>query len=89
MRKQNNTNVVSNQQLLDCSHSGCYGCRGGWPKNALDYVLANGITNDATYPYLSSENTCAYKNLSMTGHINATYEVPTRGNMLELFFTLN
>ena len=35
---------LSEQQLVDCTRlKGNFGCRGGWPQNALDYVKNNGI----------------------------------------------
>ena len=37
---------LSEQQLVDCTlFKGNFGCRGGWPQNALDYVKASGITS--------------------------------------------
>lgn len=88
MRKAKKFNVVSNQQLVDCSVTGCWGCNSGWPKFALDYVLKNGITNDASYPYDSShpaQMPCSYNTMSMTGYINATYEISTAGNVTSSF----
>ncbi len=34
---------LSEQQLVDCQTNGSYGCDGGWPKNALDWVAAKGL----------------------------------------------
>ena len=37
---------LAEQQLVDCSRpQGNQGCNGGWPYNALKYVVANGITD--------------------------------------------
>lgn len=51
--------LVSEQQLVDCSRSfGNYGCSGGWPSNALNYVKKNGLTTESKYPYTGRDGTC-------------------------------
>lgn len=50
---------LSEQQLVDCSRpQGNQGCNGGWPSNALKYVIANGITTESAYPYVGKDQSC-------------------------------
>ena len=50
---------LSEQQLVDCSRpQGNQGCNGGWPSNALKYVIANGITTEGAYPYAGRDQAC-------------------------------
>ena len=45
--------------MLDCSSSyGNGGCSGGRPVYALRYIIANGITTNAAYPYAGVTQTC-------------------------------
>lgn len=56
-RKQ--TVDLSEQQLVDCSRpQGNQGCNGGWPSNALKYVISNGITTESAYPYAGRDQAC-------------------------------
>jgi Papain family cysteine protease/Cathepsin propeptide inhibitor domain (I29) len=47
----------SQQLLVDCT-SVAYGCNGGWPPTALDYVKASGIQTGVSYPYTGTTNVC-------------------------------
>ncbi|XP_020088995.1 fruit bromelain-like [Ananas comosus] len=49
---------VSEQQILDCSHS--YGCkRGGFVEKGYDFIIANkGVTTEPSYPYNGVIGTC-------------------------------
>jgi C1A family cysteine protease len=67
------------QQLVDCSTRWCWGCQSGWAKYALDYVKANGITKESTYPYKMETQTCTYSNKTAAGFINNVYNVPVNG----------
>ena len=50
---------LSEQQLVDCSRpQGNQGCNGGWPYNALKYVVANGITSQSSYSYVARDQSC-------------------------------
>lgn len=44
---------LSQQQLVDCDR-GNYGCSGGWPHVAYNYIFNKGITTEALYPYSSA-----------------------------------
>ncbi|CAD8179056.1 unnamed protein product [Paramecium octaurelia] len=67
---------LSEQQLVDCSTILDYnkGCEGGAPIRALNYVKRNGITTQATYPYIAEQN----KNCLIKGgvyHISVTVSI--------------
>jgi len=48
----------SEQQLVDCSKDVCYGCQGGWPYKALEYVEKNGVCLESDYVYTARDGQC-------------------------------
>jgi hypothetical protein len=48
----------SEQQLVDCSKDVCYGCQGGWPYKATEYVTRKGICAEGDYKYTGRDGTC-------------------------------
>lgn len=59
MIKDRKTFDLSDQQLVDCSSSyGNQGCNGGWPANAMKYIVDKGITTESLYPYVARQQTC-------------------------------
>ena len=54
---------LSDQNLLDCTYDSTRdGCGGGWPHEALNYVITNaGIETKSSYPYkLYAQQSDAY-----------------------------
>ncbi|XP_032831802.1 cathepsin S-like [Petromyzon marinus] len=53
---------LSEQNLVDCSRVGNYGCRGGFMVNAFKYIHQNrGIAYERSYPYTGQDNRpCRY-----------------------------
>jgi C1A family cysteine protease len=48
---------LSEQQLVDCAEGSCE--RGGWPADALDYMVISGIVSERYYPYTATDNICS------------------------------
>jgi cathepsin L len=55
--KKSSNYKISQQYLLDCTED-TKGCKGGWPKKALDFVLNHGAALNETYPYKNEKETC-------------------------------
>ncbi|MEY2859101.1 MAG: hypothetical protein RLZZ74_3414 [Cyanobacteriota bacterium] len=52
-----NREDLSEQDVLSCSGSGS--CRGGF-FNAFNYIVAKGVTNEASFPYAGADLACPY-----------------------------
>ncbi|XP_061374819.1 ervatamin-B-like [Gastrolobium bilobum] len=61
---------LSEQELVDCDPKS-YGCDGGWPSNAFDWVLSNGgIALETDYSYNAIGSTCYASQVSNSASIN-------------------
>jgi len=57
---KNQTVVLSEKQLMDCSTAN-YGCRGGWKEKAWLYIkAAGGIESEEDYPYRAVQGSCKF-----------------------------
>lgn len=70
----------SPQQLIDCDKSN-FGCNGGWPYMALDWLSKNGgIMTEQDYPILTnkSSGSCKYnaekERLQIKGYMNISQD---------------
>jgi len=71
----------SEQQLVDCSDSfGNMGCDGGLMDQAFQYVEANGIELESTYPYKGVDGKCQYKAASTIFKIDNYTDVTPKDN---------
>eukprot|EP01016_Furgasonia_blochmanni_P026320 TRINITY_DN27_c0_g1_i4.p1 TRINITY_DN27_c0_g1~~TRINITY_DN27_c0_g1_i4.p1 ORF type:complete len:416 (-),score=171.63 TRINITY_DN27_c0_g1_i4:278-1525(-) len=71
----------SEQELVDCSTSyGNQGCNGGLMDYAFQYVQANGIESDKTYPYRARDQRCKASKGSSVFQINGFQDVPPNDN---------
>jgi len=56
------------QEIVDCDTGGG-GCNGGWPQQAMQWVIqSGGLDTEASYPYTGQDGTCA----SSSGTVGAT-----------------
>ncbi|MFV9677528.1 MAG: C1 family peptidase, partial [Methanosarcinales archaeon] len=46
---------ASEQKILSCL-SGGWGCNGGWPSSALSHIKAEGVPDDACFPYQANDD---------------------------------
>ncbi|XP_072966039.1 fruit bromelain-like [Typha angustifolia] len=54
---------LSEQELVDCDFLD-YGCNGGWPDNAFNFVMLNrGIDTESDYTYQGYQGTCNIRKL--------------------------
>ena len=83
-----NLTSLSEQNLVDCVSStkyDCYGCEGGWPDKAMDYVINNhGLDKESSYPYLGVDESCVYNKSNSGANISHVVQVEY-GNMKALY----
>eukprot|EP01065_Artemidia_motanka_P047909 TRINITY_DN75_c0_g1_i2.p1 TRINITY_DN75_c0_g1~~TRINITY_DN75_c0_g1_i2.p1 ORF type:complete len:760 (+),score=179.49 TRINITY_DN75_c0_g1_i2:91-2370(+) len=73
---------LSEQELVSCDKGdGNSGCGGGWPDKAMDWVKANGIDTEESYPYASGSGnapgcTSGHQKAAatVTGHFDVAHD---------------
>lgn len=66
--------VLGPQQIVDCDHT-CYGCNGGWPYLAFEYVIPVGQDSESSYPYTARDGSCKYKSSGVAANIKSYNKV--------------
>lgn len=81
--KRNALTNLSEQQLVDCSTAeGNQGCNGGLMDYAFQYVVANGLTTEAAYPYTATgPNACKAKGHPVAVKVSGFTDVPTNSQL--------
>ena len=52
---------LSEQNIVDCSDAyGNFGCNGGWMTASYEYVKANGLDTEESYPYKGASEKCHF-----------------------------
>jgi C1A family cysteine protease len=65
------------QEIVDCDTGGA-GCGGGWPSQAMQWVIsAGGLDTESTYPYTGEDGTCASSQGTVGGTISSVTAVPS------------
>jgi C1A family cysteine protease len=81
--KYNQFKRLSEQQLVDCTLNNRrylnYGCNGGWPDNAFEFIRQNGVADESYYPYRRYASFCNYRNDLRKIRISRYFPLP-RGN---------
>lgn len=77
---------LSEQNLVDCT-TNCYGCEGGWPYMAMDYVEQNGIDTESTYTYIAEDESCEFNKTNIGATVRDVVKLPS-GNMSTLYNAL-
>lgn len=85
-RKTGDLVSLSEQNLVDCAYNySCDGCEGGWPDNAMQYVIDNhGVDTETTYGYQGIDESCEFSNKTIGADINKVVRLPA-GNMSVLY----
>jgi cathepsin H len=78
--------LFSEQQLVDCAGAfENYGCEGGLPSQAFEYIrYTGGLESSTTYPYTGMDGECNYRPKVAVGYVKfGSYNI-TQGNEDEL-----
>ncbi|KAH8410751.1 hypothetical protein KR222_004669, partial [Zaprionus bogoriensis] len=68
---------LSEQNLVDCSYND-YGCQGGWPATALQYIKDNGgVNTETSYPYEAKNGICRFKSDQIGAKVASIVAVPS------------
>jgi Papain family cysteine protease len=75
----NKTLVGSEQDMIDCDIF-VYGCGGGWPTSAFEYVKRFGISDGKKYKYENSQQMCRKKLFPSVYNISEFEELYLEGD---------
>jgi len=79
--------IIAPQQMVDCEKD-CYGCGGGWPYKAFNYVVkAGGQDTEASYPYTARDGSCKFKPGSVGAKIKGYKNIPRDEHQLQTALT--
>jgi cathepsin F/cysteine peptidase B len=68
--------LLSEQQVVDCDKD-CYGCGGGWPYKAMNYVAkAGGIDSETSYKYEARNGACRFQPSAVVAKVKGYKAIP-------------
>ena len=67
---------LSEQQLVACDSSDG-GCQGGFPSNAFQYMIDNGmgLESESAYPYKAADGTCSKSSSQYKAFVSAWHQI--------------
>jgi cathepsin F len=70
---------LSEQELVDCDHSGDQGCQGGLPSNAFKFLISSktGLELESQYPYTGRNGACSLAKAKEAVSISSWKQVST------------
>jgi len=75
---------LSPQQIVDCDNT-CYGCNGGWPYLAYEYIKnTGGLESEAAYPYVAYDENCAFNNQKVVAKVTGWQYVTQNQNETQM-----
>ena len=83
-KETGNLTSLSEQDLVDCVPD-CFGCNGGWPYLAIDYVIngsttnntnISGIDTEISYSYKGFDQSCNFSNSSVGANFTGLVRIP-------------
>ncbi len=79
---------LSEQNLVDCVTT-CYGCGGGWPNVALEFMANNGggVDTEASYPYTAMDGTCHFNVSNIGADVTSVVNITSK-NVTQLMEAL-
>jgi len=81
-KKLSRTQTLAPQMIADCDSS-MYGCQGGWPSQAMQWVISEGgLDTEASYPYKAVQGPCASANGTIGATITSVVAVPPNEHIM-------
>jgi C1A family cysteine protease len=77
--KTGDLQVLAPQQLVDCDMNS-YGCSGGYPEFAFQYVEDHGLELESQYPYTAMDGVCEASDTKYK--LEGCFEVPSNDELL-------
>ncbi|XP_070490103.1 procathepsin L-like [Chironomus tepperi] len=74
--------TISKQNLIDCDNED-FGCDGGWPMTALDFLkdsFGNKLAKEVDYPFLGVKASCRKVKSYTKLNIGKTFQIQIKGN---------
>jgi len=75
--------VLGPQQIVDCDRK-CYGCSGGWPYLAYEYIIGyGGQDSESSYPYTARDGSCRPNKNGIAATISRYNQISHNENIIQ------